>query len=294
MCVSSGKSQMELTKILVAVEEKSNKIFHHLVYGNLASADNKTALLIPIPTTENIEFLDSRPYGEEIFDLFTYYDSCLKADTHTRGVGFENKGITVTNVGNYSYTHGHVSHIAEMGKMAGIKITDELEKFYTETYKDWILVFAMWEGAVDNKHEPIHIKYEPNLYPSDLFIYLMDGHDGRAPQSNQVHRDHQILVSIRGKLSGTESLLMKLGKEKFKNKKPYSDNLKKAIGLSESLYPIWFDRIYQNGISPNGDLWLNLNVTFENTIHDMVLGGNNCNDGSTILFTPTEGNKIQY
>lgn len=243
MCVTTGDAHLKKTVEYAGIMENGN---HYLIYGNIAESKikDKNAMPIPIPTSdiESILLHDTRKYGKElnqIADSFIPRSRGITRSGNTRGMY-----KTIKN-GNYTSFVGHISHIGEICRNENVKISDELMDFYVRNYEGWSIVVCTWNGDIDAKNEPIHIEYNPNLFPNDLFMYMMDGHDGQKPKNEIRDLDHILLYSIPNAKSGQ------------RNKMNYSETLLNKIpNLNQDLYYIILDNQ-----DDNGDLWLNLKGT---------------------------------
>ena len=326
MCVTSSPSILSNTKITVAVDVTDSS-YHHLVYGNKAVSrgakklhkrsvltltndglvetenevkSSKNSLIIPIPTTESIIFIDTKSYGNELNKVFEFYENCLQGGKSRPTEVM--RSVETVIVGLYTYVHGNSEDILEIAERGEIEVSEELANFYKTNYKGWKLVLCIWEDGIDTSCDPCHIKYKADLFPTDLFIYLMDAHDGNAPKNENVRRDQKVLVSIPGRKSGFSVFVPEGGKALLNigQKINCSWDLLTKLPLSGDLYYLALNsKFLNNGNLPNGDMWINLTADKKFTTHQLIFTDNNlsenCLDGCTFVFTPpSDENKIKY
>jgi hypothetical protein len=278
MCVTSAASLMKRTKEFAGTLPNGN---HFLTYANKAESlvEGLNSMPIPIPTKnyKSIILHDSRAYGKELNDIAENFE--VRDKSVSKGV-LRSGTIEIQYVGNYAMVTGHISSIFEMCEVAGVEISESLGKFYIENYEGWSLVLPCWKGIVDVKNEPIHIEYPADIYPNDLYIYMMDGHDGQIPKNVERDTEHIICISLPDHKSGITDW----------NNKPFilpefsSELLSVIPNLNRELfgYHINYD-------CPNGDLWINIKNP-EYTLKDKFEKTLDNKDYTKFLFTPSKEN----
>lgn len=73
-------------------------------------------------------------------------------------------------------------------------IAPELLQFYSTHFPDFPIVLACFNNRESKQASPIMLHFKPSD-PSHLFFNLLEGHDGRPPQLNQLVERHQVIIA---------------------------------------------------------------------------------------------------
>lgn len=123
-------------------------------------------------------------------------------------------------------------------------IAPELLQFYSTHFLDYPIVLACFNNRESKQASPIVLHFKPSD-PSHLFFNLLEGHDGGAPQLNQLVERHQVIIA------GSRLVEARHGQFPVEFK---------PIGIPEALHPFLptaIDVEHLNGEAFNDDgLWV--------------------------------------
>ena len=199
MCCTLSPSEASKTIVYCCetYAPDSRDVIHVNAYANSASSRGPNAMILPVPTAEEIgpaNVINMSEPGAR--NILKDYAKAIKAGAERpRTMSFGSRGVTrgeplVFDVGSYTLVTANTAAdiplalervpVARRPKL-NQAIFDAYDALYKSNVWKWSFVLAWWYKPIDD---------------SKLFFPALDGHDGKAPDLNGIaRRDHTLVAA---------------------------------------------------------------------------------------------------
>lgn len=244
MCVTLTSAHLSNTLIYAAAVEHQGSLAHVLAYQNQAASDSPNAMILPIPTNEElgesniIDTQKARWFLKDMAAPAVMYrggtkggrDLVLGSSSYVKV--FDSGSYTVVIASDATAIPEALERVAE-NRRPIINNPGFFEE-YGKLYPGWPIAVCCWSGKIEA--EPLLMWYRPK-FPEEVFFPTVDAHDGSAPRNQEVKRDHTLILGTsRG-----------------------SYNPRFRSPLPSEIAPFITDRVLTskpNGYMKNGDYWI--------------------------------------
>jgi hypothetical protein len=254
MCMTSAPAKLSNTLIYSGSAIKDDKEVHVLAYQNNAISVGPNAMIIPFPTSDEMDeknIIDTRLFKSFLKDI----TAASQIQRLSRGFSLNvTKGASaasfakVFDVGSYTVVLAKkASQVPEaLTRVPEYKRPTITTKFllgFSDLYKDQPIAICCWDGEIEA--EPLLWWYPPKD-KSNFFIPTMDAHDGNAPRlTDVVQTDH--IISVGSAQSDRVGHHYKVR---------YTDPLTKEI---TDLLPTYVYGMKLGSTYKNGDMFVDIN-----------------------------------
>lgn len=202
MCVTSAAATLSST--YVGAWEIEHPVYgyrHVMAYQNAPQnlAEGANCMLLHLPAAEPLlpEFLLDTSECPNLLKQMAA--SIMSRSLSSRGIVPQQVYVVEMGIYHVVLLNEKTQAALEQALMqipAGKRpqIAPELLQFYSTHFPDYPIVLACFNNRESKQASPIVIHYKPSD-PARLFFNLLEGHDGGAPQLNQLVERHQVIIA---------------------------------------------------------------------------------------------------
>lgn len=256
MCITVDKASMAKTKILSLVLENGN---HFLAYSNTVKnlSGKPNAMILPIPGKTNPSMFHNtesyKGFMDEIIKKCDFRKNYLgiasKGLSRSIDLSFEEFQLGQYTIGLSESFLGVKEFIQNLSENKRPIISEELQKFFEEKYAGWSFAICVFDSDKTIDAQPIALEYIPFEGGGLLYFPTMDGHDGLAPNLDEmVDTDHTFIYEHTGKMEPIEGKVGRYSKTSVTLEANVPEFLKERKYRAETL----------SGKHKNGDTFIDI------------------------------------
>ena len=209
MCMTASAAELTNTLLYAGEGTYKGRDVRVIAYQNTAKSVGPNAMILPIPTREELtpeNVIDTRSFSHFLKDIIDPFKTRYRgAVLNSRSFS---KSIQIFNSG--SYTVVLAKDITDVPNVLPLlpedrrpDVSQAFADGFKRLYGDWPVALCCWNGTVEA--EPLLWWYVPESKDSLIFSPAMDSHDGTAPKpGTPVMVDHYVTFGMNGALNGHE------------------------------------------------------------------------------------------
>jgi hypothetical protein len=208
MCITVNHAHLSNTKILSLPLENGN---HFIAYSNKVKnkSGKPNAMILPIPGETNPSMFHNTESYRDFMNEIT--KKCRLGEDylgmHFRGIlsagkkGFERFELGMYTIGLSRNFQGAREFLNSLPEDKRPEISEKLKNFFEEKYAGWSFAVCVFDSEKEIDAQPIAFEYKP-FSSSLIFFPTLDGHDGNAPDINElVTVDHTFIYEHTGEMT---------------------------------------------------------------------------------------------
>jgi hypothetical protein len=209
MCMTASAAELTNTHLYAGKGSYKGQDVRVIAYQNTAKSSGPNAMILPIPTREELtpeNIIDTRTFSHFLKDITDPFQR------RTRGAMLNSrsfsKSVQIFNSG--SYTVVLAKDITDVPNVLSLlpedrrpNVSQAFADGFKRLYHDWPVALCCWNGNVEA--EPLLWWYTPTGSETLIFAPAMDSHDGTAPKPGApVMVDHYVTFGSSNAVNGYE------------------------------------------------------------------------------------------